>query len=772
MPGIFLSHSSKDKALAKKIAEDLSLAGIDVWLDEWMVQVGDSISQKIQQGLRDMNLVAVLLTHSSIQSGWVEKEWQSKIGQEAERKRVLILPLKADDAEIPELLKDKKYADFASDYRGALDDLVIAIAVHSGEELEPSGTHAGSKVRDSLYQTLQETRAKADRLQKLAEGSKYFRYDPNAQELSRLNTRLRLIEQQLQLWNESSNFQTPKRESYSSSTLRFVTEGGKKAIFFSIANPQTGEPLILSSIAVKAQIGRSLFSGIERINLAEWVEGLDDAQRNFAAVNVSTGDFYVLSRKVIRIDSGEVVPFSLPLCCDHNDEPRACRVILRLISANGEFLLPSDCVYVLAREGERLYIDAAIPVTQLQYLPDKTLHNRGLEFSISDYLLQTDYKLDDLTYTDVRQHYKNLSHQTEHDSFRLLEFMAAIDRRSIHEVQQIIETGIDVNLKDQNGDTPLLKAARNGEREIVEILIKAKAKINATDADGRTAVAIAAGKGYDDMIMSLTSAGADLEVKDKKDNTPLIAAIKGGRIETVRALISAGASVDGMVPFRKPPLMLSVVQAGEIAGTRYSDDYVEIIHQLLRAGANVNQSYDQNFTALFFATHYGLAPVVRVLVQSGADVNARTLVGQTALSEAVSSGNIELVRFLIEAGADVNREIIEEDEIVFMQDKTVLMDAVAKGHAEIAQVLIDAGADVNARGEFGRTTLSFAVEGGQVETVRSLIKAGADVNAQDILDPQQTALMRAVSKGNIEIIETLLAAGADADVKDGRGNTV
>ena len=77
MSSVFLSYSSNDKPLAERLALDLSNRGIKVWLDEWEIVVGDSISQKIQEGLRQCQFVAIILTRNSIASGWVEKEWGS-----------------------------------------------------------------------------------------------------------------------------------------------------------------------------------------------------------------------------------------------------------------------------------------------------------------------------------------------------------------------------------------------------------------------------------------------------------------------------------------------------------------------------------------------------------------------------------------------------------------------------------------------------------------------------------------------------------------------
>src|SRR5262245_49430237 len=127
MTDLFLSHSSNDKPLAQRIAADLVEAGVTVWMDEWKILVGDSITQKIQQGISECRFLAVLLTTKSVKSGWVQKEWQAKVGEEAQKQGVVILPLRGDACEIPPLLRDKKYADFAQDYHTALNDLLGAI---------------------------------------------------------------------------------------------------------------------------------------------------------------------------------------------------------------------------------------------------------------------------------------------------------------------------------------------------------------------------------------------------------------------------------------------------------------------------------------------------------------------------------------------------------------------------------------------------------------------------------------------------------------------
>ena len=48
---VFLSHSAKDKAVVRAVAERLREDGLRVWLDDWEIGPGDSISAKIEDGL-------------------------------------------------------------------------------------------------------------------------------------------------------------------------------------------------------------------------------------------------------------------------------------------------------------------------------------------------------------------------------------------------------------------------------------------------------------------------------------------------------------------------------------------------------------------------------------------------------------------------------------------------------------------------------------------------------------------------------------------------
>lgn len=124
---IFISHSSIDKPFAKTLCLDLEANGYIPWLDDLDIKVGESIPEKISQGLQDANFVIVILSENSVSSRWVEREWQTMFWREVEKGQVNVLPVLLQDCNIPELLKTKKYADFRGDFNYGLRNLLSAL---------------------------------------------------------------------------------------------------------------------------------------------------------------------------------------------------------------------------------------------------------------------------------------------------------------------------------------------------------------------------------------------------------------------------------------------------------------------------------------------------------------------------------------------------------------------------------------------------------------------------------------------------------------------
>ncbi len=93
---------------------------------------------------------------------------------------------------------------------------------------------------------------------------------------------------------------------------------------------------------------------------------------------------------------------------------------------------------------------------------------------------------------------------------------------NIEVVKQFLDSGTDVNAKDETGGTPLDEAAGWGRKGIVELLIAKGADVNAKfDDDGSTPLHLAAWKGHFETAELLIAADADVNAKMEDGDTPL-----------------------------------------------------------------------------------------------------------------------------------------------------------------------------------------------------------------------------------------------------------
>lgn len=73
-PRVFLSYTSDDSELAERLAHALESNGIETWWDKWCITGGDSLRQKIDEGISTCTHFLVLLTPRSINKPWVNQE--------------------------------------------------------------------------------------------------------------------------------------------------------------------------------------------------------------------------------------------------------------------------------------------------------------------------------------------------------------------------------------------------------------------------------------------------------------------------------------------------------------------------------------------------------------------------------------------------------------------------------------------------------------------------------------------------------------------------
>ncbi len=71
---VFLSHSAKDKAVVRDVAERLRKDGRRVWFDEGEIRPGDSIPAKIEEGLERSRVLVLCMSANAFGSDWAQLE--------------------------------------------------------------------------------------------------------------------------------------------------------------------------------------------------------------------------------------------------------------------------------------------------------------------------------------------------------------------------------------------------------------------------------------------------------------------------------------------------------------------------------------------------------------------------------------------------------------------------------------------------------------------------------------------------------------------------
>ncbi|HET7293329.1 MAG TPA: ankyrin repeat domain-containing protein [Vicinamibacteria bacterium] len=112
-------------------------------------------------------------------------------------------------------------------------------------------------------------------------------------------------------------------------------------------------------------------------------------------------------------------------------------------------------------------------------------------------------------------------------------------------VRRLIETGARVEVRDEHGFTPLMRAAGSASAESVRLLIRAGAEVNAALHSGWTALMEATANGRLDSARLLLEAGARPNDRDRARGSALDLAERGGQLAIADLLRQRGARGSG-----------------------------------------------------------------------------------------------------------------------------------------------------------------------------------------------------------------------------------
>ena len=257
-----------------------------------------------------------------------------------------------------------------------------------------------------------------------------------------------------------------------------------------------------------------------------------------------------------------------------------------------------------------------------------------------------------------------------------------------------------IHEKDEGGNSWLHIAVREQNAKFVQYLVSRGADVNLRNNNNDTPLQLAVFYNNVEILMALVPNGADLNVKDFLGKTPLHDTVGRGHFENAKYLISQGAEINTADIRGRSPLHHAVL-----------DGNIEISNYLILKGARVDAQDEDRQSPLHMASSGGHTEIVRSLASHDANINITDKFRNTPLHFAVLNGHLETVKYLVSKGADINAKgavYLKWGDVDIVLGCTPLYLAAHKNHIDITKYLVSQGADVHARNSRGETPRSLA----------------------------------------------------------------
>ena len=336
-------------------------------------------------------------------------------------------------------------------------------------------------------------------------------------------------------------------------------------------------------------------------------------------------------------------------------------------------------------------------------------------------------------------------------AFNRQALISAISTGDTETVVKLLDGGVPIATKNDEGMYLLHWAAQSGHVITVRLLIRRGCHVDSVDARGVTPLHCAAAIGQTKAVQELIRNGASKLVVGGVFGTPLHQAALYGHVETAVAMLEEGCP-------------LEVYSSDGIAVLHFAaaGGNVELVRQLVSRGCNVNGVAANGFTPLHAAAACGITEAVYELIKLGASKSPNAGNGGTPLHQAVLKGHIETAVAMLEEGCP--------PEVVDSDGETVLHWAAAGGNVDLIRELVVRGCNVNAVKVNGCTPLHVAAAHGKTEAICELVQLGAAKAV--VAGICGTPLHEAVLYGHVETTVAMLEERFPNDIVNSTGATI
>ena len=313
--------------------------------------------------------------------------------------------------------------------------------------------------------------------------------------------------------------------------------------------------------------------------------------------------------------------------------------------------------------------------------------------------------------------------------FSTKNFLVAANLGKQDVVDLFLKAGIDPDISDESGTTPLMLASFRGHVQVVKLLVEKGGDPNRKNAFRQTPLTLS-------MIREQKSISTFLLKKGAKNPFMLVEAVREKNLKALKSYLKSDFDPNSCDPKGAPALHWAV-QSADVA----------VVETLVKNGAKTSMTdleFGQN--PLMVAIQMHRNDIATFLLDHTQNLNQRDLRGRSALTWAVIADNTTMAQLLIKRGADVN--VVE-----IKNGMTPLMMASVKGNTKLVNLLIASQAEIGKFDYYKRTALQWAVYKNQADIVRVLMdqKTGLSQTKQDL-----EASLQIAKKLHLQELEILL----------------
>lgn len=297
------------------------------------------------------------------------------------------------------------------------------------------------------------------------------------------------------------------------------------------------------------------------------------------------------------------------------------------------------------------------------------------------------------------------------------ELRQALHDDDISAAQSLLESGADVNARDDIGATALMHAAAFSSVDSLRALLDRGADVNASSTARATALMWA----VDDpvKVRVLLDRGAAVNASMDDGTTALVAAARRGNADVVRLLLERKADLSASPSGRTELLRIATAERPQL-------------RQVLAAAGIGTRALIAGDTPTLANYPVSSTSAIRELLDLGASPNTRGRFPLIAL--AAFASRTDSTKLLLDRGADPNA--------TGQHGVTALMMAAAASSPDPTPVrlLIERGAGLDARDDAGRTALDWALLNGETPAAQLLRTEGGKAAAPP--GPSPSAIAR------------------------------